>query len=311
MEEKLNIVTEVAVGIILNGAKAIVEKKAWTPDEIEGIGRSIGWLSVVVVGSDKDVFDTLIEGSNEVSEALKTPSGPMGMEIGKERSAVMAGGKRKGRKMRGGVPPLMILLLGAVALIFGGNQATTIMTLQQQRVLVRQAAMAQIKAACPIDLIPEVPPASRLLDWGGGNARELMKFQADMATCNAVRSAAAARIQQADALLKQAFDQVPIQVATFSTAASIIVSGAPTTASLTTAAAVGTAMQQLTSTVISGQMPQGRGLTTFVQDLNAAFPIPSPSPPPPPPPPSGGRRKTGKKSKGKKRTTVRRRRFLY
>lgn len=289
--------TSVALEILMRAVEKTVKNQELTKEETILVGRAIGWLTLMTAGTDSDILKMLADASDEVASVKSVPK----VEIPTGKPIKVSGGKR--RKMHGGVG-IVPLIVAGIALLYGGTTTNNIMTLKARRDIIRTEALKQIHSSCPLDLTIG-PPAAPLIDWTGEHAAALSQYKADVATCEATKSAVAARVEQAEESLNQAWRRIPSNVAAFSTIATIAVTGPASgvVAAAGTGVTIGAAMKQLTETVISGQIPtDSKELNKYVDAISNVFPTPTPAPE------QGGRKKT-RRSSLKKRKTQRRRKY--
>ena len=299
--------TYLALVVVLGGAKKIIEnKKALTAEEAKTVGRALGWIALTTAGKELDPLKVLIDAADEAALS----KGKTVEVAGEDPTAVEVSGGKRRKRMRGGFPPVMSIMLGAIGVLFGGSTASTLYNLKTQQDQVREAAKAQLRAACPSDLMLGAP-AKPLVDWSGEYAVTMAEYTALKARCDAVTAVVTTQVATADAALDAAWKKVPAQVQTLSTAAALVVAGPVSPATLGASAAVGAAMRQVVEATISGALPtKAEDLKELANTIAKGFP--APPPPAPPAPPAGGRRrKTRKGRKATKRRVTRRLVFSY
>ncbi len=270
MSDVYEVTTNVALQIVMKGVEKTVKKQDLTKPELLLVGRALGWLALVTAGTNVDLFKQLSKASTELKEATKNAPESM-VAIQKEGVAVTAG-KRHRKRMRGGVAPAA-LILGAIAMLYGGNTAMTINRLQENRRVIRSEAIRQIQSNCPIDLLAGAPEKP-LIDWTGEYARKLSEYTTQQTICDSTKSVMAARIKQADETLAQAWSRLPNDAAAFATVSTMVLTApAGPAAAATSAATLGAAVKQITETVISGQLPnKPEDINKFVKAVSEAFP---------------------------------------
>lgn len=334
--------TYLALVILAGGAKKIIEnKKELTSEEAKSIGSALGFIAFVTTGTEADVLKVLNEAADE-AKMTKMPQRKVS-DVGDPTALEVSGGMRRGRKkMRGGFPPLMSILVGIVGTIFGLSTGSTLYNLKARQDEVREEALAQLNDACPTRL--RVAPAKPMIDWSGEYAALKADYDAKVAVCQATADVAVAKVNAADAALAAAWAKLPNQAQAFSTAAALVTSGPFTPATLGAATAVGAAVRQVVESVVAGALPSKPDeLKTFAETIAKGFPAPAaaaaPSPAASAAPaaptaaprraaasaapaaaaapepaaagaPQGGRRKTRGRKSSKRRTTRRRRVFV-
>lgn len=278
--------TTVAINAILDAKEKVLAGKELTQDEAKFVGKSIGWLSIATAGAGEyDVFAKLNALCEDViSESEK---GVDSSKLSVEPRAVLAGGKA--RKMRGGAPLLISLVMGGIALIFGGNTANQMHRTRIQRDAVLKEAHSQIASACPADILTGIAPSVSFFDFNGQQAAALADYNSRAEVCTGIKQAVAGRIKQAEAAVARADALVPKAVGAVTTAVSLVSLGpaAATPAGVSAALGAGTAALTLTESMFTtkGNVAPGE-VTKFVDAIAKGFPGPSPSPAPV----SGGRR---------------------
>lgn len=264
--------THVALEILMRAVEKTVKKEVLTEDELKLTGRAIGWLALMTVGTDNDILETLIRASDEVKLSSKKIQYPKSTIPINQSTVAAYGGKRK--KMKGGVG-IVSLIVGAIAIIYGGNTATNIYTLQNNREIIRNAGISQINEACPNSLSIGLP-SKPLIDWNNEYADAVAKYEHDKSICEATKTAVNARITQAENKLNTAWKKIPNDAAIFATTAALVtnpLTAANPAASLTAASLVGKATQEIVQSVISGQLPDTpEKLDSFVTTLSKGFP---------------------------------------
>lgn len=316
IQKEVELATELAVSVVFGAAAKVVKKEKFDKNQLTVVGQAIGTLVFVTAKPDGTSIVSSFSKPQEVDATEATGV------VGEMTTAPAAGGRRRRRGGVIAVPSLITMLVGALGILFAATTSSNIVMTKAELDEVIASAKAQITAACPLNL-QMGPPAQKLIDWRGDNARALRTFKASEATCNAVKVAQQARIAAAQAELQTIVSLLPDRVALLSTGASIAAAGPAgfTPAGLTSATAVGAAMRQVTTAVIEGVLP--KDLTKFAKDLSTAFPIAQPeaaaaaapgedeeNEPAPRSRRGTGGRKT-KKRAPKRRTTFRRRKFVY
>lgn len=270
MSDVYEVTTNVALQIVIKGVEKTVLNKELTKPELMLIGRALGWLALVTAGTNVDVFKQLAKASDELKEATK--NAPESMAAMTKEGVAITAGKRHRRAMKGGVAPAA-LILGAIAMLYGGNTAMNINRLNENRRIVRKEAIKQIQSACPIDLLAGAPEKP-LIDWSGEYAQKLSEYTTQQTICDSTKSVMAARVKQADDSLTQAWTRLPNDAAAFATVSTMVLTApAGPAAAATSAATVGAAVKQITETVISGQLPnKPEDINKFVKAVSEAFP---------------------------------------
>jgi len=282
--------TSVAIKAILGAKEKVLSGKQLTPDEAKFVGKSIGWLAVVTAGAgENDVFAKLNTLSEDVISELE---GNTGSKISAEPPAVLAGGKT--RKMLGGAPLLISLVMGGVAVLFAGRTGLQMKQARDQRAIIYNEAKAQIANACPADIVTGIPPSVSFFDFSGKEAADLADYNSRMDVCAGVKQAMGARVAQAEAAVKRADSLVPKAVGAIVSTASLVTMGpgAATPAGISASTVAGTAVAQLTEAMFAtgGNVAPG-DVTKYVDQIAKGFPAASPSPAPAP----GGRRTRSKR----------------
>jgi hypothetical protein len=293
--------TTVAIKSILGAKKKVLSGKELTPDEAKFVGKCIGWFAIVSAGSgENDVFaklNTLCE--DVISESEK------GAKLPVEPPAVLVGGKT--RKMRGGAPLLISLIMGGIAILFGGNTGYQMRQTRAQRSIVLKEARAQIETSCPADILSGIPPSVSFFDFSGQEAAALVDYNTRSDVCNGVKQAVAGRIKQAEAAVLRADALVPKAVGALTTAASLVSLGpaAATPLGMTSAFGAGTAASTLTESMFTSKgNVASADVGKIVDALAKGFPAPSVAPSVAPAP--GGRRRSVRHSRIRRMRTMRR-----
>lgn len=270
MSDVYEVTTNVALQIVIKGVEKSVKKQDLTKPELLLVGRALGWLALVTAGTNVDVFKQLAKASDELKEATKNDRKSM-VSIQKEGVAITAG-RRHRKSMKGGVAPAA-LILGAIAMLYGGNTALTINRLNENRRIIRNEAVKQIQSNCPIDLLAGAPEKP-LIDWTGEYARKLSEYTTQQTICDSTKNTMTARVKQAEDSLTQAWTRLPNDAAAFATVATMVYTApAGPAAAITSAASMAAAVRQITETVISGQIPnKPEDINKFVKAVSEAFP---------------------------------------
>lgn len=265
----------IAVASLSLAAIKIVTNEKLTKEDIESAGKALGWVAL----RDPEVFDMLVKGAEEtktpvfkkfITDARSPPKQDM-----PSRGAPPVESVRGGKRQRGGVAPF---LLGLIAILLGGSKVYEVGKLTAQGTELREQALKEIEAACPISLSLPPPPPPYLVDWGGEHARASAKYKGDKAVCDAVRAVATQRVETANAAITNAMTKVPAQVGALALMGTIVSGGVINPATIGAAAAVGGAMAQVTEMIVSSALPTGRDLEGFVTQISKAFPAPSAAP---------------------------------
>ena len=253
IQKDIELATELAVSIIFGAAAKVSKKVKLEANELTAVGEAIGLLAFVTIRAD----------GTSILTSFSKP------QYSEEEPTLVAGRRRR---MRGGAPTILTLLLGALGVLFAATTGSNIVMSKAELDEVVRSATLQINAACPLEL-QLGPPVQSLIDWRGENARAIRTFKATQATCDAVKIAQRARIEAAQTEVQNLVSLIPDRVAVLSTAASILSAGPAgvTPAGLTSASVVGTAMRQVAQAAISGSLP--KDLTAFAKDLSKAFPV--------------------------------------
>ena len=198
-----------------------------------------------------------------------------------------------GRRMRGGVAPLVQAVVAIVSLLFASFSGNRIYTLNVNRDQVRESGNKMIATACP-QYLNEAPPALRTT-WLGtvdiDSELALDEYNAGMITCASTKQQVFILIERAEMAFTNAWTSLPAQVGVF---------GSVVAAGLGAPPVYVTALTSLTGLAIAGTPPTPAELQTTAAGLsNLLDPPPSPAaaraaraaraaiaPPPPPPPPA-------------------------
>ena len=259
--------TKVATIILVEGAAQMTKRKL-TKGELESIGSALGWMILATNDTELDLLKAM---EAEVSEVPTKSAAKSVMD--EDPSPLMTAGKRyRRKKMRGGAPPMVAIILGAIATIFGANQGVQLYQLENHRAVIRTAALAQVARACPSELSLG-PPPKPFVDWTGEYATALSDYNTAKAQCDAAISISATQIRAAEAAVDRAWQRLPAQIATVATAASVVATGPVTPATVTAAMSVGKAVHTLTSSFVAGSLPVGgTEFMDFVNTVAAGFP---------------------------------------
>lgn len=309
--------TSVSVEIILNATKMMAKEETFTNDELKSIGSAMGWLALITVGTKNDIFAKLKDAgiasaamAKKLEQTTKTTSST---PVRPSRTAVGAKRSRRGGFALSGTA----IILGCIAILFGGQKYRAIVSLDEQREIIRQAALQQITSACPVSI--RLPPAVSRLNPQAVNAQILAQHANDQATCAMIETAARNRVAMAETAYEAALNQIPAGIGALATVGIVAAGGPITAASIGTAAAGGVAVTQIAGVLVNGVLPDGPQLTTFIKEVNtglSAFLPPSAQAAIAPPPgqaaiaPPGGKRVRTRRRKLTRRST-KRRTFLY
>jgi hypothetical protein len=304
--------TELALEILLAGTKKTLDNKVLTIDESKVVGKAMGWLALMTVNTENDIFAEYIVALKELNAAMmknrntsmmsnrKTNNIPRGTLI------TAYGGAYRKRKMRGGIPPLLAIVMGALTVLWGGNTGYTLYELNNHRQEIRTSGIQLINSACPASLA--LGPPSRPVFVGYFSAehqRQLTQYEQDTITCNTAKQTVAVRVRDAETRFATAMDNIPKQVGLLTTATVLAVSGPVAPASIGAATTIGSSVTMVVSTVMSGTLPQNQSqMSALTTALSTGFPaLPTP---PPPPPPGGGKRRSTRRSRKSRKLTRRR-----
>jgi len=272
--------TRVAAIILLEGAAASQKRKLDT-EELKLIGRALGWMVYATYGTENDVLKRLDkEIASELPAASKAaPSKTMASveDVG-DPTAIEGRGRRRGKKMRGGAPPIIILILGAIGAIFGINTVGNVYHTAAQRDIVRDEALRQIKAACPAELVLG-PPPKPFVDWKGEYSSAKSAYDTTLAQCEAIKAVGKARVDAAEGALKAAWDRIPAQVGTLATGASLVSTGAVTGPAVSAAFMLGKSVHTIATSFVQGTIPVGGSeFSSFINTIADGFPVPTAAP---------------------------------
>lgn len=307
-------VTHLALEILLAATKKTLDNKVLTEDESKAVGKAMGWLALMTVNTENDIFANYIVALKELNAVMKknknTSMMPNRMTNRMPMGQLVAayGGSYK-RKMRGGIPPLLAILMGALSVLWGGNTAYTLVELNRHREAIRESGAELINSACPSSLAVG-PPARPILSgyFSAQYQSQLTQYEQDTITCETARRTVAVRVRDAETRFNTAMDNIPKQVGLLTSAAVIAAAGPVTGAAavatqLTAATTIGSSVTMVVQNVMSGTLPQDQSqMTTLVTALSTGFPA-LPTPSPGPGGPAGGKRKGTRRSrKGRKMT---------
>ena len=331
--------TELALIVIFSTAKRIIENKKIEDDQIKATGRAIGWIAVVTAGTEYDVFKTLNSAIGEAVEysnsnkpsTIITSDTRVPMTAGKHKKGKKFGGNEeeaKKKKQKAGV--IGVLLLGALATIYGISQYSTVTNAQKFNETIRIESQAQIDNVCKnVVEFTELPPApATWLDIWGTQAQAILDWQhrqnqsqQEHEICRSTKLSLTKQVEASDKQVTTLYANIPTNVNSLLTVVSFIGSGTGIE-SLPFVTQVASALGQFTKSVTTGTLPDAAGMGSFVKTINSGFDTPSstlPAPPaatgkrgqqapppveiPPAPsaafslPPTGGRRTRIKKTK--------------
>ena len=333
-EKALHLATKVSLVILVDALQRLSkegEKAKFSEDEQKYIGRALGWLYLTTAGTEYDPIVDLHKSDKKVVKDYK------------EKFFKKAIGGGRGR-MYGGVP-IAALIMGIVSVLMGVFTTNELLVLDANRDLIRAEGLAAIQSACPQYVVQGIKPVVQP-GWFGridqNELRLLRDFEQQDAYCNNVKTAVAGRINDAEMAYATAWKNVPAVIASTGSTAAV---------AMGTGVGVPAAIASVATTILTGNMLQGRELETAVTALNGigypaaagAGPPPATTPqwtgtsttssiitspasregPAPPPAPSGtssrwppesrkrGGRKTKKVKKSKRRVTLRTIKFAY
>lgn len=271
MEDLDTLTTTLAIAIVIGAGRANIKKTQLTEEELKLTGRALGWLALVTVDTEYDFLQKLIDelGNLDVKGMnVQKPSFspvPMGAPM-----VAVAAGRKRGKKLRGGVAPA-IWILGAIVALFSGNTGLEIARANRDVEIVRDAALSHIHNNCPADI--DIGPGVRPLMFGISDwEAKAAKHRAKVVECDAAKVAAKVRVDIADARLKRAFDRIP-KAAGAVAAAAVMAANAPvafTPPVIGAAGAVGAAADQFVKGILEGNEPSPTQLGDIVGKVNAA-----------------------------------------
>lgn len=291
--------TELALIVIFSTAKRIIENKEIEDDQIKATGRAIGWIAVVTAGTEYDVFKTLNSAISEAVEYSKsnkpstiiTSDTRVPMTAGKHKKGKKFGGNEeeaKKRKQKAGV--LGVLLLGALATIYGISQYSTVTNAQKFNQTIRAQAQEEINDVCK-DVVEfnELPPAPPTwLDFRGTQAQAVLDWQyrqnqsqRKQNNCRNIKESLNKQVADSDKQVTTLYANIPANVNSLLTVVSFIGQGAGIE-SLPFVTQVASALGQFTKSVTTGTLPDAAGMGSFVKTIGSSFDTPSSTPPAPP-----------------------------
>lgn len=300
--------TELALIVIFSTAKRIIENKKVEDDQIKATGRAIGWIAVVTAGTEYDVFKTLNSAIGEAVEYSKSNK-PSTIITSDTRVPITAGKHKKGKKFGGNeeeakkkkqkAAVVSVFLLGALAIIFGISQYSSVTNAQNFNETIRTQAQEEINDVCK-DIVEftELPPApATWWDIWGTQARKIMEWQyrqnqaqRKQERCRDTKLRLEKQVDISDKALATTYANIPTNVNSLLTVVSFIGTGTGIE-SLPFVTQVGTALGQFTKSMTTGTLPDAAGMGSFVKTIGSSFDTPSSTLPAPPAPPAAtGRR---------------------
>ena len=176
--------TELALIVIFSTAKRIIENKKVEDDQIKATGRAIGWIALVTAGTEYDVFKTL---NGAIAEAVEYNKSNKPSNITSDTRVPITAGKHKkfggneeeakNKKKKAAV--VSVILLGALAIIFGISQFSSVTNAQNFNETIRKEAQEEINDVCK-DIVEftELPPApATWMDISGTQAKKILEYQ--------------------------------------------------------------------------------------------------------------------------------------
>jgi hypothetical protein len=295
--------TELALIIIFSTAKRIIENKKLEDDQIKATGRAIGWIALVTAGTEYDVFKTLNGAIAEAVEYNKSNK-PSNIITSDTRSLVTAGKHKKfggneeeAKSKKRKVAVVSILLLGALAIIFGISQFSAVNNAQSFNETLRNEAQDEINDVCK-DIVEftELPPApATWMDIFGTQAKKILEWQSrqnkaqrKQERCRDTKLRLEKQVDISDKALATTYANIPTNVNSLLTVVSFIGTGTGIE-SLPFVTQVGTALTQFTKSVTTGTLPNAAEMGSFVKTIGAGFDTPSSTAPAPPPQEKGKR----------------------
>lgn len=265
--------TRVAAIILIEGGAAMHKRKL-SDAELKLVGRALGWMVYATHGTDDDILKRL---EKEIKSELPAASKTAAKSEALEDPVALEGRGR--RRMRGGeMPSMIVLILGAIGSIFGINTVGSIYHTSEHRTVVREASLRQISAACPSDLALGPPPRP-FLDFTGEYATALSQYETSNAQCEAAKKVGKARVDAAEAALKNAWNKIPAQAATIATAGSLVATGAVTGPAVAAAFTLGKSVHMIATSFVEGSVPLGGAdFSVFVNTIADGFPAATAAP---------------------------------
>jgi len=290
--------TELALIVIFSTAKRIIENKKVEDDQIKATGRAIGWIALVTAGTEYDVFKTL---NNAIGEAVEYNKSNKPSNITSDtRIPITAGKHKKGKKFGGNeeeaknkkkkAAVVSVILLGALAIIFGISQFSTVTNAQEFNTTIRTQAQEEINDVCKdiVEFTELTPAPATWLDVYGTQARKVMEWQfrqnqaqRKQERCRDTKLRLEKQVDISDKALATTFANIPTNVNSLLTVVSFIGTGTGIE-NLPFVTQVGSALSQFTKSVTTGTLPDAAGMGSFVKTIGSSFDTPSSTAPAPP-----------------------------
>jgi len=207
--------TELALRILTERLKRIFNHEPLTNGEAIAVGRAIGWLTLLTTGTDDDFMKELLESVKSVKPSTKLPKKlpqtmsvmpSVGMPSIVPPYIASAAGRKKTRRvpMKGG-GTLGKIVIGLIGVFMGDTTREA-----QKMATVRDAALEQIRAACPANLT-DPAPADNVLSVYYGHTPEWQKWKDVQDTyttvCSTKRAEGVKNVTQAYETLQDAITQ--------------------------------------------------------------------------------------------------------
>lgn len=197
-----------ALSIVIAAGRANVRQVDLTDEELKLTGRALGFLTLITVDTEYDFLSMLIDDLGKVDvKKLNTVTPDVPTSLISPRSvAVTAGGKR-GKKMRGGVAPA-ILILGAIVALFSGGLHLRITEAQRNQGMILAEAEVQINSKCPAYLKIDLGARPLFIgtgEWDDMNAARNMQ----KTVCDTTTKSSNDQIAIASRRLQRAYDLIP------------------------------------------------------------------------------------------------------
>lgn len=309
--------TRLALEILVAAVKKTLDNKVLTEDESKAVGKAMGWLALMTVNTENDVFANYIVELKELDAVIKKNRNTSMMSNRMKNRRPMGslvyayGGAYRKRKMRGGRRSwIFALIMGVLSILWAGNAAYNLHRLDEQRDIVRRNAVEQINSACPANLA--VAPAKPI--FAGFLKAEyqarLTQYEQDVIGCESVRQRTAVRVRDAETRLNAALDAIPRDIGVITTAAVLAAQGPLAPASIAVAGTIGSSVATVARQVMSGSFPENQeqmiAFTTAIAEGFPALPTAAPRPPGGAAAPGGGKRRGTRRSRKSHKMTRRR-----
>ena len=306
--------TNLALEILLAATKKTLDNKVLTEDESKVVGKALGWLALMTVNTKNDIFAEYNVALKEVNAAMrknintamisnvKINSMPMGKAIAAH------GGTYRKRKI-GGAIPLIAYIMGALTVLWSGNTGYTLYQLNEHRAQIRAGGIELINSACPASLSLGAPARPVFTGYLSAEyQRQLTQFEQDTITCNTARATVGVRVRDAETRFTTAMDNIPTQIGLLTMTGVVAATGPvgipATAAALAQGTALGGAVQQVTTSILTGALPRNQSqVAALATSIVTAFPG---APPAQPPPGGGGKRRSTRRSRKGSKLTRRR-----